>query len=195
MPKFPALKALDLFCGLGGWSDGLAAEGFDVLGVEIEPKIASLYKHECIIADVSTLDGSRFKNFDLIVGSPPCREFSTIQETLWKRKKDPERGLILVNHFMRIVKEAEPRFWLMENNPSLEKWIGPPRVKSWLGINRMRRAFWGTFPSFFIIRSPRTRISGRGNFTTGLRKWERAIIPLPISRALGKAVRNSVEMI
>jgi site-specific DNA-cytosine methylase len=26
------MKALDLFCGLGGWSDGLAVEGFDVLG-------------------------------------------------------------------------------------------------------------------------------------------------------------------
>lgn len=29
------MKALDLFCGLGGWSDGLALEGFEMLGIEI----------------------------------------------------------------------------------------------------------------------------------------------------------------
>ena len=32
------LKALDLFCGLGGWSDGLSLEGFEVSGVEINKK-------------------------------------------------------------------------------------------------------------------------------------------------------------
>jgi len=55
------MKALDLFCGLGGWSDGLAMEGFEVLGVEIEPKITKLYKHDVICADVRTLDGELFK--------------------------------------------------------------------------------------------------------------------------------------
>ena len=28
--------AIDLFCGLGGWADGLLAEGFDVIGFDIE---------------------------------------------------------------------------------------------------------------------------------------------------------------
>ncbi|MBA7694041.1 hypothetical protein ES703_102642 [subsurface metagenome] len=36
------MKALDLYCGLGGWSDGLALECFDVLGVEIDPEIAGI---------------------------------------------------------------------------------------------------------------------------------------------------------
>jgi len=55
------MKALDLFCGLGGWSDGLVMEGFEVLGVEINPKIAELYKHPCLIADVRELPGEMFK--------------------------------------------------------------------------------------------------------------------------------------
>jgi len=57
-----------LFCGLGGWSDGLVMEGFDVLGVEIEEKIAELYKHPCLIIDVRNLPGKMFRDFDLIVG-------------------------------------------------------------------------------------------------------------------------------
>jgi hypothetical protein len=28
--------AIDLFCGLGGWTDGLLAEGWDVIGFDIE---------------------------------------------------------------------------------------------------------------------------------------------------------------
>jgi hypothetical protein len=28
--------AIDLFCGLGGWTDGLLAEGYDVIGFDRE---------------------------------------------------------------------------------------------------------------------------------------------------------------
>lgn len=28
--------AIDLYCGLGGWTDGLLAEGYDVIGFDIE---------------------------------------------------------------------------------------------------------------------------------------------------------------
>lgn len=28
--------AIDLFCGLGGWTSGLLAEGYDVIGFDIE---------------------------------------------------------------------------------------------------------------------------------------------------------------
>lgn len=28
--------AIDLFCGLGGWMEGLLAEGYDVIGFDIE---------------------------------------------------------------------------------------------------------------------------------------------------------------
>lgn len=198
------LKALDLFCGLGGWSDGLALEGFDVLGVEIEPKIARLYKHPVICADVKTLDASLFKGFDLIVGSPPCRDFSSIVRLwghTWKRKPDPQFGLKAINAFLKIIEDAEPKYWLMENVPGLKKHFPNPRVETYLGVRTMKRCFWGNFPSFLIFRTQgKTVYSKLHRYQRKARikepkasKWERAKIPLPIARALGSSVRQVIE--
>ena len=184
------MKALDLFCGLGGWSDGLAAEGFKVLGVEIDPHIAELYKHPVIIQDVREIMGTDFNNYDLIVGSPPCRDFSKLTSFghRWKIPPDPEgEGMNLVNAFLRIVKEAKPRFWLMENVLGLQKYIRkPPRCKARLS-KTMIRGFWGNFPAFLI---PKDASKGLIWHTHGkLRRWERAKIPKPVAQALGRAVR------
>lgn len=191
--------ALDLYCGLGGLSDGLALEGFQVLGVEIDKKIAKLYKHPVIVADVRTLDGKHFKDFDLIVGSPPCRDFSRMCDhglrsdgTYWKWKipKDPNRGLELVNAFLRIVKAADPKFWLMENVPYLEEYIGI-KPKCVVRMSKtMVRGFWGEFPPFLV---PTTNKRNMMDIQGPLRRWERARIPLPVARALGRAVGRAVR--
>ena len=194
------MKALDLFCGLGGWSDRLALEGFKVQGVEIEPEIAELYKHPVIVEDVRNLDPEEFKGFTLIVGSPPCRDFTKIPDvrykegngyriTPWKEPKNPIRGLELVNTFLNFVELAEPTYWLMENVVGLTDYLEiKPRMITRLGKG-MKRAFWGNFPSFFVIRDyslePKENIQGK------LRKWERAKIPIAFSKALGKAVMSS----
>ena len=149
------MKALDLFCGLGGWSDGLSMEGFEVLGVEIDQDIADLYKHPVIVSDVCDLDPVDFREYDLIVGSPPCRDFSTIGRVLghrWKEPPDPERGMDLVNAFSTIVEVGKPRYWIMENVPGLCDYLElPPRMKTTIGIS-MTRCFWGNFPSFLVHR-------------------------------------------
>lgn len=190
------LLALDLFCGLGGWSDGLALEGFDVVGVEILPRIAELYKHPCIIADVTTLDGSRFKGFDLIVGSPPCRDFTIMAQTLghrWKTKPDPwGRGLEPVHAFLQFVKAAQPRYWLMENVPGLKKYLDlAPKAEVHLGVG-MRRCFWGTFPKFLVPRdySHKFHYGDR----KPLRSWERGHIPMPCTRSLGRTVATLLSV-
>lgn len=185
------MKALDLYCGLGGWSDGLAIEGFEVLGVEIEPHIADLYKHPVIVGDVRDLVGRDFKGYDLIVGSPPCRDFTRLPDkghTPWKHPKDPENGLSMVNAFLQIVEEAEPKFWLMENVPGLSNHLDlKPRCKARLSKG-MYRLFWGNFPAFLVPKS----LSKRNiwDIQGPLRKWERARIPLCVSRALGKTIAD-----
>ena len=36
--------AVDLFCGLGGWTEGLLAEGWRVIGFDIERHVAAVYR-------------------------------------------------------------------------------------------------------------------------------------------------------
>jgi len=70
--------AIDLFCGLGGWTEGLLAEGYRVIGFDIERHEYgdAKYPAQMVIQDVLTLHGKQFKDAALIVASPPCQEFS-----------------------------------------------------------------------------------------------------------------------
>ena len=70
--------AIDLFCGLGGWTEGLLAEGYDVVGFDIERHEYGEHRYpaQLVVQDVLTLHGSQFRDAALIVASPPCQEFS-----------------------------------------------------------------------------------------------------------------------
>lgn len=194
------MKALDLFCGLGGWSDGLAMEGFNVLGVEIEPKIAELYKHEVIIADVRDLNGKLFQGYDLVVGSPPCRDFSALAPLSfrWKKPLDVKNGLSMVIAFFRVIHEVQPKYWLMENVKGLVPHLTiKPRCYPKLAPN-MKRVFWGNFPPFLIPEDANhecgRKAPDRHKWIEDkvLASWHRAKIPLPVARALGRAVKQKL---
>jgi hypothetical protein len=92
--------AYDLFCGLGGWTEGLLAEGYDVTGFDIEAHEydGEKYPARLVLQDVMTLDGARLKDADLIVASPPCQEFSYMAMP-WSRAKQIARALRGVGDF------------------------------------------------------------------------------------------------
>jgi C-5 cytosine-specific DNA methylase len=80
--------AIDLYAGLGGWTDGLLAEGYFVIGFDIERHEYGEHRYpgQLVIQDVLTLHGSQFKDAALIVASPPCQEFSYMAMP-WSRAK------------------------------------------------------------------------------------------------------------
>ena len=71
--------------------------------------------HTPVCADIRHL---RFrdlpKNIDLVVGSPPCTEFSFSNRG---GNGDIEDGLRDIIKFLRIVEQIQPRAWAMENVP------------------------------------------------------------------------------
>lgn len=70
--------AIDLCCGLGGWAEGCLAEGYDVIGFDIERHVYGEHRYpaQLVISDILTLHGAQFKDADLILASPPCQEYS-----------------------------------------------------------------------------------------------------------------------
>ena len=72
--------AIDLFCGLGGWTSGLLIEGYDCIGFDIERHQYGEMKYpaQLVVQDVLTLHGSQFRNASLIVASPPCFVMGTL---------------------------------------------------------------------------------------------------------------------
>jgi hypothetical protein len=138
--------AIDLFCGLGGWTDGLLAEGWRVIGYDIEAHEYGdqRYKGEFVLQDVLTLHGSDLKDADLIVASPPCQEYSYMAMP-WSRAKakaaairadetgaELERLNRLFNACFRLQKEASIAAGrhiplIVENVRGAIPWVGRSR--------------------------------------------------------------------
>lgn len=123
--------AIDLYCGLGGWADGLLSEGFDVIGFDIERHDYGTggYPGQLVIQDVLTLHGSQFKDAAVIVSSPPCQAYS-YRAMPWKRAKAlPPPDNSLFEACFRIQREASAAAGryiplVVENVRGAQKWVG-----------------------------------------------------------------------
>ncbi|HET9304833.1 MAG TPA: DNA cytosine methyltransferase [Candidatus Sulfotelmatobacter sp.] len=99
---------IDLYSGLGGWADGFLAEGYDVVGFDIERHVYGSHKYpaQLVLQDVLTLHGSQFRDAACIVASPPCQAYS-YRAMPWKRAKAlPPPDNSLFEACFRIQREA-----------------------------------------------------------------------------------------
>jgi len=116
--------AVDLFAGAGGMALGFEQAGFDVLaGVEIDPVHCAVHQFNfpqwsIICQSVTDVSGREIRSksaigdreIDVVFGGAPCQGFSLIG----KRSLDDPRNS-LVQHFMRIVTELAPKYFVLEN--------------------------------------------------------------------------------
>ena len=174
--------AIDLFCGLGGWTEGLMAESYDVVGFDIEQHVHGEHRYpaQLVVQDVLTLHGSQFKDATLIVASPPCQEFSYMAMP-WKRAKQIAKALRGEGEFpegytgsrtiaeltrlfdacFRIQREASEAAgrhipMVVENVRGAQPWVG--KARGHYGSFYL----WGDVPALMppVTRAP--KMSGRG---------------------------------
>lgn len=125
----PRIRAVDLFCGVGGLTHGLIRGGIDVAaGIDIDRECRLPYESNndarFIQADVREVTADVVRDvlgdapITLIAGCAPCQPFST-----YSRKGRATRGgedWELVANFGRLVQEVRPHLVTMENVPSVE---------------------------------------------------------------------------
>ena len=145
--------AIDLFCGLGGWTEGLQAEGYEVVGFDIERHDYGddmRYPAQLVLQDVATIVGRQFKDASLIVASPPCQAYS-YRAMPWKRAKAlPPPSNELFDACFRIQREAieaAGRFipLVVENVRGAQPWVGRSR---W---NYGSFHLWGDVPALMPV--------------------------------------------
>ncbi len=147
--------AIDLYAGLGGWTEGLLAEGWDVIGFDIEQHVYGEHRYpaQLVVQDVLTLHGSQFRDAALIVASPPCQAYS-YRAMPWKRAKAlPPPDNTLFESCFRIQREACEAAGrhiplIVENVRGAQKWVGRAR---W---NYGSFYLWGDVPALMPPRGP-----------------------------------------
>lgn len=118
------LRVVDLFCGCGGLSLGFQNAGFNIVAAfDNWPEAIAIYKknfgHPIISRDLNdTTDISDIEKFspDIIIGGPPCQDYSSAGH----RDESLGRANLTIS-FAQIVTRIRPKYFLMENVPTIQK--------------------------------------------------------------------------
>lgn len=116
--------AVDLFAGAGGMTLGFEQAGFDVLAsVEIDPIHCATHEfnfpfwsilcksvEETTSQEIRNVSAIGTQEIDVVFGGPPCQGFSLIGKRFFD---DPRNSLVF--HYIRLVLELQPKFFVLEN--------------------------------------------------------------------------------
>lgn len=129
---------LDLFCGVGGWSEPFLARGWDCVGVDLGD-FANRYPAMFYRRDVRTLTPEFFSTFDAIVMSPPCEEFARAEMPWLRGDHRPGREAIELLQWSINLAGSIPIPAIVECSKFAARHVGGAVLfGSW--------AFWGDVP-------------------------------------------------
>lgn len=196
--------AVDLYCGLGGWTEGLLAEGWRVRGYDIEAHEYGdeRYPGELVLRDILQLHGSEVADADLIVSSSPCTEYSYMAMP-WKRAKAKAAAIradetgellrqlnALFDAQFRIQREAseakgEHIPMVVENVRGAQPWVG--RAKANYGSYYL----WGDVPALLPAAVDARKVPGF-RFDGSGRSFQTASVDLHADAGLKAAGKGDV---
>ncbi|MDO0952919.1 DNA cytosine methyltransferase [Mammaliicoccus sciuri] len=139
------MNVIDLFSGVGGFSEGFKKEGYDiVLANEIDAMIAESYKgnhkstlminadikefavntDKLINEEIKKIDSksrqeeikNKLSKIDVIIGGPPCQGFSMAGSRIRKHKEFIEDPRnFLFKYYFKVLQKFEPEYFVFEN--------------------------------------------------------------------------------
>lgn len=130
MPRINSrIRAVDLFCGVGGLTHGFLLEGLKVnAGIDLDSACQYPYEFnnqaQFIKQDISKVTGTVLNQIfgnskiRVLAGCAPCQPFSTYAQK-YDVKRDGKWSLL--QQFSRLIKESSPEIVTMENVPSVCK--------------------------------------------------------------------------
>jgi len=130
------LRFADLFCGVGGFTQGLESAGLEcVLAADYDEFAVEAYRrnhhsHECLRIDLSSKENQnaiaerlKKEKVDLVVGGPPCQGFSIFGKRRFVNTKNhdfkSDKRNDLVFAFADIVIKSDANWFIMENVPGI----------------------------------------------------------------------------
>jgi len=153
------MRVLSLFDGISCGMVALERAGIKVeryVAYEIEPNAIKISKknypqiEHC--GDVTTADFKQYQGFDLLIGGSPCQGFSIAGKQL--NFNDPRSRLYF--EFERAVREAKPKYWLLENVKMKKEYadiiterlgVNPIEINSnLLSAQNRKRIYWTNIP-------------------------------------------------
>jgi site-specific DNA-cytosine methylase len=139
--RMKPIAVIDLFCGMGGFSQGAIEAGAKVvLAVDLWEEALNVHLHNHPGTPIKRMTLGTKNQFSLFIrevekwrkmgyhvhihGSPPCQALSNASS------RDPSEGMPLVIWFLDLVKFTKPDSWSMENVVPMRKRLpeGTPSV-------------------------------------------------------------------
>jgi len=182
--------ALDLFCGAGGVSKGLADAGFDVVGIDIRNQPRYVHPGRFLRGD-ALQPPVDLRAFAFIWASPPCQAYSAANNA-WGRTDHPR----LIEP-IRDMLSASGAAWCIENVPGAPLLNPVTLCGLSFGLNVKRHRLFEC--SFFLMAPPcgdheadyvivfgdsgRARAKQIGRTVNDGPILRRVHVPLPITKA------------
>jgi len=154
--SLPGEPVISLFTGAGGMDLGLEMAGWTTV-VQHERSAAACgtlignrpryFRHAALIqGDIRQTPtslllreaGLRVGEAGAVVGGPPCQGFSTGNAKAVRHEGDARNDLVF--EYLRVVREAQPRFFIFENVPGILRFQGGRYVR-WL-LEQAHSAFY-----------------------------------------------------
>lgn len=194
------MKMLDLYSGLGGASEAMLANGWEVKRIENNPLLQGV--PNTVLLDVLTFEKQletrialygQPEQVKLVWASPPCTHFSSGYNS---PKSEAERAgeeyfpagaIELVKSAKHIIDMLNPQYWVIENVRGSIKFLKPILGEPTMIAGSF--VLWGRFPAFTV--DTKHKKSDNDTWSTDpLRSNKKALIPYEMSDALRIAIEN-----